>query len=124
MPCLENDCKLVAPLWVPCLLARPRNLPQQHISKRFAFPGNNISGTNSFHVNERPHHPGPKPPDPRVERNSHRKNVFVGPPFVGPKKERFAHGFQRNFINQLVFHFFILLREIFGCATCNAPEND
>ena len=94
---------LAAPSWVPCLFARPRNFPQQHISKRFVFPGNNISGTNRFHVNKLPHHRGPNLPIPNKKRKSHRKNVFFwGPPFVGPKNARFGHGFEKNLIKNLV----------------------
>ena len=100
---------LGAPSWVPCLFARPRNFPQQHISKRFVFPGNNISGTNRFHVNKLPHHRGPNLPNPKEERKSHRKNAFVGsqmllwgPPFVGLKNARFGHGFEKNLIKNLV----------------------
>ena len=92
---------LAAPSWVPCLFARPRNFPQQHISKRFVFPGNNISGTNRFHVKKLPHHRGPNLPNPKDERKSHRKNAFVGS-FVGPKKARFGHGFEKNLIKNLV----------------------
>ena len=93
MPLKTFCLYFLAPSWVPCLFPRPRNFPQQHISKRFVFPGNNISGTNRFHVNKLPHHRGPKLPNPKEERKSHRKNSFVGPPFVGPKKARFGHGF-------------------------------
>ena len=116
MPLKTFCLYFLAPSWVPCLFPRPRNFPQQHISKRFVFPGNNISGTNRFHVNKLPQHRGPKLPNPKEERKSHRKNAFVGPPFVGPKKARFGHGFWARILLRTWFPF---LCRFVWCASCS-----